>query len=413
MNKEKTIDRKWVIVNFLIVVVLVAGFFAVHAYVVYVNEHDVTYRMGEESEDISVSVEMEKCWSEESHGYLYGIQYDIDVANQTDTALRDWTAHIRLPEGCRIDSYWNGEFVLSGNDLTITPVIYNKVIEANGARDFGFVLYTNSKENIVDLDICFYRLVQTQELPVFWLLVIAVGVLVVADITALFFLTKTKRLQEQKQQYMDIVNESFLTFAGMIDAKDPYTQGHSQRVAVYARELARRMGLSQEDQQHVFYVALLHDIGKIGVPDAILKKTGKLSTDERSMIEQHVQMGGDILKNFSAIEGIEAGARYHHERYDGTGYVSSMVGKEIPLFARMICIADAFDAMTSMRCYRPKLPMHVVISELKECAGTQFDPDIVPYMLQMIDDGVVPVVLDGTELYSELVVNKKTSINMY
>ena len=93
--------------------------------------------------------------------------------------------------------------------------------------------------------------------------------------------------------------------------------------------------------------------------------------------------------------------------------VSNMIGKEIPLFARIICIVDAFDAMTSMRCYRPKLPMHVVISELKECAGTQFDPDIVPYMLQMIDDGVVPVELDGSELYSELVVNKKTSVNMY
>ena len=152
-------------------------------------------------------------------------------------------------------------------------------------------------------------------------------------------------------------------------------------------------------------MALLHDIGKIGVPDAVLKKAGRLDVDERQMIEQHVQMGGDILKNFSAIKDIEAGARFHHEKYDGTGYVSNLVGKQIPLVARIICVADAFDAMTSMRCYRPRLPMEKVISELKECSGTQFDPDLVPYMLQMIDEGVVPVELSKEELYRVLVQN--------
>lgn len=407
MKKAEKFERGWLIVNLLILMLLAGGFLFINAYVDYVNEHEVIYRLGEKNRDVEVAIEMEKCWSEAAHGYVYGMQYNVTVTNLTNTALRDWTANIRLPEGSRIDSYWNGEFVLAGNDLTVTPVVYNKVIEPNGVRDFGCVLYTNSKDNIIDFDIHFYRLLQKQEMSVFWLLVIAVGVFVVVNITALFFMAKTRRLQEQKQKYMEIVNESFLTFAGMIDAKDPYTQGHSQRVAVYARELARRMKLSEEEQQHIFYVGLLHDIGKIGVPDSILKKTGKLNSDERDMIEQHVQIGGDILKNFSAIEGIEAGARYHHERYDGTGYVSNFAGKEIPLYARIICVADAFDAMTSIRCYRPKLPMSVVISELKEYSGTQFDPDIVPYMLQMISDGVVPVVLDGTELYEELVVNKK------
>lgn len=407
MKKAEKSERVWLIANLLILMLLAGGFLFINSYVDYVNQHEIVYRLGEKSRDVEVEIEMEKCWSEETHGYVYGMQYNVTVTNLTNTALRDWTANIRLPEGCRIDSYWNGEFVLAGNDLTVTPVVYNKVIEPNGVRDFGCVLYTNSKDNIVDFDIHFYRLVQKQEMPVFWLLVIAVGVLVVVNITALFFMAKTRRLQEQKQKYMKIVNESFLTFAGMIDAKDPYTQGHSQRVAIYARELARRMKLSEEEQQHIFYAGLLHDIGKIGVPDSILKKTGKLNSDERDMIEQHVQIGGDILKNFSAIEGIEAGARYHHERYDGTGYVSNFSGKEIPLYARIICVADAFDAMTSIRCYRPMLSMSVVVSELKEYSGTQFDPDIVPYMLQMISDGVVPVVLDGTELYEELVVNKK------
>ena len=397
--------RKWAIMNVIFLVCLIAGFAGAYLYTGYLNGHELTCTDQTENGRLTVRAEVEKSWSEHGNGYGYGIQYKVTMKNETRIALHDWTLTLELPEGCRIDSSWNGAFVLAGDTLTVTPMDYNMVIEPKHERDIGFVLWTNETDNILSYKLQVYRMMRLRDLNVFWLLVILVGIYVVSTVTSMFFLVRTRRLALQRQQYLDIVNESFLTFAGMIDAKDPYTQGHSQRVAIYAREMAKRMGLSKEEQQNIFYVALLHDIGKIGVPDAVLKKAGRLDVDERQMIEQHVQMGGDILKNFSAIKDIEAGARFHHEKYDGTGYVSNLVGKQIPLVARIICVADAFDAMTSMRCYRPRLPMEKVISELKECSGTQFDPDLVPYMLQMIDEGVVPVELSKEELYRVLVQN--------
>ncbi|MBO5247082.1 MAG: HD domain-containing protein [Eubacterium sp.] len=402
MLKNKSISRNWITVNVILLTVLVIGIGAVNAYVSYINEPGIVYKSGDESEDIVVEVSETKRWSEKAHGYRYGVQYDVVMENLSSTELCNWYVEIQLPPNCAVDSSWNGEFVLTEQGLVVTPASYNKTIASGNKRDFGFVLYTDYEDNISTYTVNVHRHLHFWEMPLFWVFVLVLFVQVVVNITALFFWRKTARLRAQKQQYVDIVNESFLTFAKMIDAKDPYTQGHSHRVAIYTRELARRMGKTEEEQRQAFYVALLHDIGKIGVPDAVLKKTGKLSPDERATIEEHVQVGGDILKDFSAIEGIEAGARYHHERYDGTGYVSNWSGKDIPELARMICVADAFDAMTSMRCYRPKLPMHVVISELKECAGTQFDPDIVPYMLNMIEDGVVPVSVQGTDLQSAL-----------
>lgn len=405
MDNRGLQHRKWVIVDVLVLICLIAGFIGTYFYTDYLNEHEMICTDQSAPGRLRVSTEVEKSWSERWSGYANGIQYKVTMENLTKMALHDWTLTLELPEGCAIDSYWNGEFVMAGNTLMVTPEDYNTVIEPGHERDVGFVLCTNETDNILSYKLQVYRMVQMKDLDVFRLLVALAGIYLVANVTSLFFIVKTRRLAMQRQQYQDIVNESFLTFAGMIDAKDPYTQGHSQRVAIYAREMAKRMGLSQEEQQNVFYVALLHDIGKIGVPDAVLKKAGQLNVDERQMIEQHVQVGGDILKNFSAIKDIEAGARFHHERYDGTGYVSNLVGKEIPLVARIICVADAFDAMTSMRCYRPRLPMSKVIDELKRCSGTQFDPDLVPYMLQMIEDGTVPVELSKEELFRVLVQN--------
>lgn len=402
MKRVSTIDRKWVVAALLILTLIICSFVGLQAYVICVNGTQQVSGMGEESKELALTLTEEKRWSEEANGYKYGIQYDIDMQNLTGTDISGWVLQVELPKDCRIDSSWNGVFSRGNDYLTVTPAVFNNVIEADGSRNVGFVLCTDAQQNILDCKCLFYRQIHMQDLWFTRLLLLISCVYVAAVGTSLLFMKKTQRLQEQKQQYKAIVNESFLTFANMIDAKDPYTQGHSQRVAVYSRELARRMGMSKDEQQQLFYVALLHDIGKIGVPDAILKKAGKLDADERSMIEQHVQVGGDILKDFSAIEGIEAGARYHHERYDGTGYVSSLVGKEIPLFARIICVADAFDAMTSMRCYRPSLPMELVVHELKDCAGTQFDPDIVPYMLQMVEDGVAPVELKENDLYAAL-----------
>lgn len=198
---------------------------------------------------------------------------------------------------------------------------------------------------------------------------------------------KIRELENKQQVYKSILNQSLETFAHAIDAKDEDTNGHSIRVAVYSREIAGRMHFSEEEQEQIYYMAMLHDIGKIGIPDSILKKPGKLTEEEMEIIRSHPSIGGEILKDFTAIEGISDGARYHHERYDGGGYNEGLKGEEIPLFARIICVADCYDTMSSRRVYKDYNNEDYILNELRECSGKQFDPDIVPYMIEMIEDG--------------------------
>jgi len=234
-------------------------------------------------------------------------------------------------------------------------------------------------------------------LPLFtWWKLVAVAILVVELIVVVTYV-RTWQLKKKQEELHRIVHQSFNMFANLIDAKDPYTLGHSRRVALYSKELARRMGISEEDRDRLYYIALLHDIGKIGITDAILNKKGKLTPEERTEIEKHVTIGGDILKDFTALEGIADGAKYHHERYDGKGYATKLKGKKIPLFARIIAVADSFDAMSSERCYRPQLKIPAIIVELKNGCGTQFDPEIAGHMLDMIEEGIVPIDLEEYE----------------
>lgn len=225
------------------------------------------------------------------------------------------------------------------------------------------------------------------EYTVFW--VVTVLAAIAAAVLSVMFImeAKVRYARRRQREYQDILEQSLQTFAGTIDAKDKYTKGHSLRVARYSRELAKRMGMSFQEQEHIYYVALMHDIGKIGVPDQILNKPGKLDPEERKVIQTHPEIGAQILKNFTALEGISDGAKYHHERFDGGGYCEGIAGEDIPLVARIICVADTYDAMSSERCYRKPLGKKEIESELKNCSGTQFDPNIVPHILDMIEDG--------------------------
>ena len=176
--------------------------------------------------------------------------------------------------------------------------------------------------------------------------------------------------------------------SGAIDAKDTYTNGHSTRVAEYSREIARRIGLSEKEQDDIYMMGLLHDVGKIGVPDAIINKPAKLTDEEYSIIKQHPIMGAEILKNITEFPKLSTGARWHHERYDGRGYPDGISGEEIPLEARIIAIADAYDAMSSRRSYRNVLPQSQICSEVQKGKGTQFDPAFAEIMLSMIDEDI-------------------------
>lgn len=242
------------------------------------------------------------------------------------------------------------------------------------------------------------------ELPVFWILLglaaTALLSLIIFSISQLRHRAHVRRIQERQRELQAILLQSLQSFARVIDAKDPDTKGHSFRVARYARELARRMHLSEDEQDRIYHIALLHDIGKIGIPDHILNKQGPLTAEEKAIVKTHPDIGGHVLEGFTALEGIADGARYHHERYDGSGYCEGKKGTDIPLVARIIGVADSYDTMSSNRCYRAALSKEKIISELKENAGTQFDPEIVPFMLAMIEDGTVPAKEDDIPLSS-------------
>ena len=178
------------------------------------------------------------------------------------------------------------------------------------------------------------------------------------------------------------------TLADAIDAKDAYTKGHSGRVADYSREIAKRYGYSPERQEEIYMMGLLHDVGKIGVPDAVINKPGKLTDEEYDKIKTHPGRGARILENIVEMPKLATGARWHHERFDGRGYPDGLAGEDIPEEARIIAVADAYDAMTSHRSYRDVIPQEVVKGELEKRSGTQFDPKFAAIMLEIIKEDV-------------------------
>lgn len=171
-----------------------------------------------------------------------------------------------------------------------------------------------------------------------------------------------------------------------ISFKDCYTKNHSERVAEYSREIARRHGLSEDDQCDIYLMALLHDIGKIGVPDFVISKPGRLMDAEFEIVKQHSVLGDEILKNFLDFPRLAAVVRSHHERFDGKGYPDGLAGEDIPTEARIIAVAESYDAMTGESRYRTPLSKAEARAEIEKCSGSQFDPVFADIMLQMIDE---------------------------
>lgn len=172
--------------------------------------------------------------------------------------------------------------------------------------------------------------------------------------------------------------------AAAVDAKDPYTQGHSQRVAEYASELARALALPSDVTELIYTTGTLHDVGKIGVPDAILKKPGRLEPEERTIMETHPVLGEVIVRKVPQLAATLPGVRHHHEAWDGTGYPDRLAGEAIPYIARVLAIADTFDAMTSDRPYRKGLDWNIALDEITKKSGTQFDPELAPAFVELM-----------------------------
>lgn len=200
-------------------------------------------------------------------------------------------------------------------------------------------------------------------------------------------LNKFQSNEDESRTRLNQMNINIIrALAYTIDAKDRYTSGHSQRVADYSLAIAKRMGKSEDEQKIIYYAGLLHDVGKIRVPEEVINKPGKLTEEEFDQIRIHTVSGYHILKDIHEDERIAYAAKFHHERYDGTGYPNGLEGNNIPEIARIIGVADAYDAMASNRSYRKALPQEVVRSEIVKGRGKQFDADIADIMLQMIDE---------------------------
>ena len=197
---------------------------------------------------------------------------------------------------------------------------------------------------------------------------------------------QSMELERNSNQKIELTNMNMIrALVRTIDAKDRYTNGHSIRVAEYALRIAKELGKSEEEQQIIYYAGLLHDVGKTRVPEDIINKPGKLTDEEFEQIKIHPVTGYHILKDIYEDKTIALGVKFHHERYDGKGYPSGLTGENIPEIARIIGVADTYDAMASNRSYRSALPQEKVREEIEKGKGTQFDPQIADIMLQMID----------------------------
>jgi HD-GYP domain-containing protein (c-di-GMP phosphodiesterase class II) len=196
-----------------------------------------------------------------------------------------------------------------------------------------------------------------------------------------------RRLKQALRQNQELFLETIRTLAAAIDAKDPYTRGHSERVASYSMALSRHLGLKQDEVFRIHIAAILHDVGKLGIKDGILNKPGGLSDDEFEIMRQHPSIGAQIMSPIRMLKDIIPGIRNHHETWDGNGYPDRLKGDQIPMVARIIGVADTFDAMTTTRPYQQAMTLEYVIAKMRSMSGTRFDPLVIDAFLAAVEAG--------------------------
>lgn len=388
----KYLNTKAITAYIIIFIMLGIGFVVLNYQIWSPTQHPVTYHINSSSSDsdmLSIHMSSSKSWDDtyDNGGSCVGAQYDGYITNNSNIIFHDWKLTIVLPQEAKIDSFWNGSYDNRRTEIIMVPIDDIKEIHPGETVSFGFVLHSDKLLNIHSFDIIGYQQVKITQYPLFWILTIGSVLWCICIVCYISFGVRIYHLQKQRQNDEAIILQSMQTFANLIDAKDPYTRGHSTRVAAYTRLLCKELKLDEQITKQYGYIALMHDCGKIGIPDEILNKPGALLEEERNIIKSHTVIGGNVLTDFTAIEGIGDGAMYHHERFDGKGYPSGLKGEDIPLCARIICVADSYDAMNSDRVYRSRLTKAEILKELRLNSGTQFDPQIVAHMIFLIETG--------------------------
>lgn len=202
--------------------------------------------------------------------------------------------------------------------------------------------------------------------------------------------------RQQMEKLVQSQNATAITLAKAIEKRDRYTAGHTDRVTEYAMLTAKQLDWPEERLVVLELAGHLHDVGKIGVPDAVLNKPGKLTAEEFEMMKAHPEIGEQIIRGIDFLEALVPYVLYHHERYDGRGYPKGLSGEAIPIEGRLLAVSDTFDAMTSSRPYRKQLDAEHAIDEIKRCSGTQFDPNIVGAFLEIWNAGLFKPILSAT-----------------
>lgn len=395
MREKKTKLWKW-IPFFVMLFILVAGYVVLALQISGDKQKEVCIEVDNAvNSDAEISVEMSitKSWDDKrKYGRdSSGAQYDGSIVNKSNYTLRDWRIVLLMPGKSHIDSSWNGTYTYEGNDIVYIPddSIGMNVLPAHERNTFGMVMYSHGLMNIYRFQVIGYLEKNITDYPLFYVMLVLTGAFLALVIGNMAVVFRMRKLEHRRIMDEKIIIDTLQMLAKLIDAKDSYTNGHSDRVAEYAVLLAKEMHMKPDDIRFMRYMGLMHDCGKMGIPDSVLNKPAKLTPEEMNIIRSHTVLGGKIVENFTAMPGVRECALYHHERYDGKGYPEGLKGEEIPLLARIICVADSFDAMNSDRCYRKRLKKSVIVKELKENAGTQFDPQIAMLMVKLIEEGKV------------------------
>lgn len=374
---------------------------------------------------------------------IVGTIYELVLTNNCSNTITEWTATIHIPEHMYVNNTWNGDFeyhqhVSSGAEKTqsidlaeysnytitldhfmtsIGPLVEldegdwftyypdasmsempitakAKNADKDSCARIGFIMYfpTRAVDYVADFshgEIHYHLHASIWKNPLFPVICIMVVAWISCLMSTIIVKSNMKRFLEKEKRDAKAIEETMRTFVNFIEAKDPSTMGHSVRVAEYSRLIAEKLGFSEDECDRVRWIALMHDCGKIYIPDEILGKPGRLTDEEYEIMKKHTIYGSEILRDFSSIEGMGLGAISHHERYDGSGYPNGLSGEDIPLIGRIICVSDAFDAMNSRRCYRHNLSKQVILDELNKNRGTQFDPVIIDCLLALINNGEI------------------------
>ena len=440
MKVMKGIVKKIIAALFIILLIIILGF---SAHILKVNKENSTLRTitpESATTDVVANIyprgQVTDKWEKDNafpDKTIYAQIYEAAIKNNSEGLMHDWSIRINIVDECYLNNAWCGKVevhqfvngtenmqvidlrdyeeteikvkhIMAGQDLLIplsrgdyiiyrsdgsgvsgeSPLESSKM--GKGQATIGIIFYSEKGEvDLSDYTLNYYIKKSYLSGPegmmsliifIIWLLVFSFSAVV--SVLIIYF---EGRLYGRDR----LVEDAFKLCASVADIKDSYALGHSHRTAKYASMIAEQMGMDKVDCENVYYVAMIHDIGNYFVAEQILRKNDRLSRDEFESVKMHTTKGAELVREIESLPHAVEGVLYHHEKYDGSGYPMGMKGDEIPLIARIIAVADAFDAMNSDRPYRSRLTSAQIRSELKDNKGIQFDPVIVDIFMEIID----------------------------